>query len=266
MSGELTWSELKSGSAFQARIIGALMLREMRTRFGEYHFGYVWALIEPLVQIGILSGMFYVLGARPPLGMSYEAFFFTGYVTFAIFRDLSTRGSTSVSANRALLALPPVRNMDAIWARLGLEVMTSVASVSFLIAIFLYLEVPIVPADPLRVGQGFAAMLVLGAGFGILNAVLVAMIKPWSMILSWMMRLQYIFSGVFFLPEKLPPVALDILVWNPASHGIALVREGFYSGYKCNILMSPYPFVVGGALAVLGLTLEKLFRRRVDAK
>lgn len=266
MSGELTWSELKSGAAFQGRIIGALMMREMRTRFGEYHFGYVWALIEPLVQIGILSGMFYVMGSRPPLGLSYETFFFTGYVSFAIFRDLSTRAGTAVSANRALLALPPVRNMDAVWARLGLEIMTIVAGTSFLVLIFLYLEVPIIPSDPLRVAYGFSAMVALGMGFGVLNAVLVALVKPWSMMLSWFMRLQYFLSGVFFLPEKLPPVALDILVWNPAAHGIAMVREGFYSGYKCNLLMSEYPFVVGAALAVLGLTLEKSFRRRVDAK
>ena len=266
MSGELTWSELKSGAAFQGRIIGALILREMRTRFGEYHFGYVWALIQPLVQIGMMSGMFYVMKAHPQLGTSFEVFFFTGFVTFGIFRDLSTRAASSVSANRALLALPPVRNMDAVFARLGLEIITNIASTAFLVAIFFYLELPITPHDPLRAAQGFAAIVVLGSGFGILNAVLVALVKPWNMILSWIMRLQFFFSGVFFLPEKLPPFAVDILIWNPAAHGISLVREGFYSGYKCNIIMDLYPFGFGIALAILGLTLEKVYRRQVDAK
>lgn len=266
MSGSMTWSEFKSGAAFQGRIIGALMLREMQTRFGEYHFGYVWALIEPLAQIGILSAMFYISGTRPPLGTSFETFFFTGYVTFAIFRDLSSRASSSVSANRALLALPPVRNMDAIWARLGLELMTSIASIAFLVSIFLYLEVPIVPNDPLRFSLGIASVISVGAGFGILNAILVPIFKLWGVVLSWLMRVQYFLSGVFFLPEKLPPYAQEVLMWNPVTHGIAIVREGFYGGYKCNVLIVEYPFLFGAGAALLGFSLEKMFRRRVDAK
>lgn len=46
----------------QRRVIRALVIRETRTRFAEFRLGYGWALIEPILHIGLLSATFAVLG------------------------------------------------------------------------------------------------------------------------------------------------------------------------------------------------------------
>ena len=40
------------------RVILALMLREMTTRYGKSTGGYIWAFAEPLGMIAILSAVF----------------------------------------------------------------------------------------------------------------------------------------------------------------------------------------------------------------
>ncbi len=266
MASALTLNELMQGSRLQGRIIGALMLREMRTRFGEYRLGYAWALLEPLAQIGIMSTMFYLLGSRPPLGTSFEAFFFTGFVSFSFFRDLAQKGMSAISANRPLLSFPPVRNMDAVWARLALELITHLTSLFFVMVILGYLGVPIMPADPLKFAEGYLSIIVLGIGFGIFNATFSPLFKVWSILFSWFARVQFFISGVFFLPERLPPAALDYLRWNPTTHSLAYVREGFYGTYQSNILVEAYPFLVGIVLALVGLTLERVYRKQVSPR
>ena len=264
MAGSISGAELRRGLGQQARIIGALMLREMRTRFGQRQFGYAWALIEPLIQIGILSGMFYILGAKPSLGTSYETFFLTGYITFTFFREPATQAAQSITANRALLTFPPVRNIDTVWARIILEVVTGIAALGFVVITFAFLEIPVVPDNPLRVAFGLLSMIILGAGFGIFNAIISTLFKSWMMVWGWFMRLQYFTTGIFFVPEKLPPFLLDYLKWNPSMQGIIIVREGFYSGYQSTMLIKSLPMVCGISLILLGLVTEKLYRRRVS--
>jgi hypothetical protein len=45
----------------QRRVIGALIIRETRTRFADAKLGYGWALIEPILHITLLSVTFAVL-------------------------------------------------------------------------------------------------------------------------------------------------------------------------------------------------------------
>jgi capsular polysaccharide transport system permease protein len=162
--GSLTLTDVKKGTLIQGRIIAALVMREMRTRFGEMQLGYAWALIEPLVQIGILVTIFSMLGRRPPLGTSFEAFFLNGYVPYAMYSQISSRTAQAIAANRALVSFPPVRNMDTVWARIGLETATGITSFILLILIFTFIDINVVPNDVVNYFFGFVSVIALGAG------------------------------------------------------------------------------------------------------
>lgn len=43
--------EKRSSFQIQLAVINALMIRELKTRFGRYRMGLVRALLEPLIQI-----------------------------------------------------------------------------------------------------------------------------------------------------------------------------------------------------------------------
>jgi capsular polysaccharide transport system permease protein len=262
--GSLTLSDVRRGTQVQGRIIGALFLRELRTRFGSMQLGYAWALIEPLVQITILVEIFSILGRRPPLGTFYASFFLTGYLPYFVFSQLANRAATAISANRALLTFPPVRNMDTAWARIFLEVATGFASFLLLAAVFAFLDIPVIPNDVVQFALAFLAISCLGAGMGMVNAAMSTLFDWWMIIFGWFLRLQYFFCGIFFLSDALPPGARVFALVNPLAHCITWAREGFYRGYTSPYLDKVFPFTVAIVLMIVGLSIERIFRRKVS--
>ncbi|MBM3613658.1 MAG: hypothetical protein FJX19_11965, partial [Alphaproteobacteria bacterium] len=46
---------LRRSFAIQRRVIGALVLREVITRYGRHNLGFAWLLLEPLVfTLGVI--------------------------------------------------------------------------------------------------------------------------------------------------------------------------------------------------------------------
>ena len=46
------FSNIGGGIQEMGRVIHALILRDMRTRFGRHHLGYIWAFLEPIITVG----------------------------------------------------------------------------------------------------------------------------------------------------------------------------------------------------------------------
>ncbi len=49
-------------------VIGAVILRDMRTRFGRSHYSYLVALMWPFLHVLILVTVYKLLGRAAPLG------------------------------------------------------------------------------------------------------------------------------------------------------------------------------------------------------
>ena len=48
-------------------VIRAIILRETRVRFGRKRLGYLWALLEPMLHILALSGIFILFNRVSPV-------------------------------------------------------------------------------------------------------------------------------------------------------------------------------------------------------
>lgn len=51
----------RSGFEVQKVTVEALFLREIRTRFGKFRLGYLWAILEPSAHLLILLGILVTL-------------------------------------------------------------------------------------------------------------------------------------------------------------------------------------------------------------
>ena len=60
------------------RTIAALMMREMATTYGRSPGGYLWALVEPIGAVAILTLLFSLAFPAPPMGKSFGLFYATG--------------------------------------------------------------------------------------------------------------------------------------------------------------------------------------------
>jgi capsular polysaccharide transport system permease protein len=243
------------------RVVGALVIREMGTRFGRSVGGYFWALAEPLGGIVLLSVAFSLALRTPPLGTSFILFYATGIVPFYMFSAISRGVASAVKSNKGLLNYPVVTVLDAVFAKFALNFMTVLLIALALVGGILIVVQPYVTLDLGAVALAFLLAALFGLGVGTMNCVLFGFFPTWSNIWSVLTRPLFILSGIFFTFESVPAEFQAILWWNPLVHVISIMRSGFYGFYDPMFVSIPY--VLGIAL-FLFVTGAYLLRRHAS--
>lgn len=111
----------RSGFEVQKVTVEALFLREIRTRFGKFRLGYLWAILEPSAHLLILLGIFGYIMHRTMPDISFPVFLLNGLIPFFIFSSISNRSVGAIEANQGLFNYRPVKPIDTIIARALLE-------------------------------------------------------------------------------------------------------------------------------------------------
>lgn len=250
-------------SAGRLRTITALVLREMSTRYGKSPGGYVWAILEPMGMIIVLSFGFSLLLRSPSLGNSFILFYATGYLVFTMFLKLSQVVATSLTFSRALLTYPAVSWLDAVAARILLNVLTNLLVSYLLLAGILIVVDNRVVLDFGPILRAYAMAITLGIGAGLVNAVIVSFFPVWHIIWGVITRPLFLASGIILIYEELPPMAQGILVYNPLMHVTGEAHKGFYPMYNPQYIDKTYVMIIGMVLCALGLMLMRRFHKRI---
>ena len=235
------------------RTIAALMLREMGTSYGRSPGGYIWAILQPIGMIFILSLAFSLVLRAPSLGTSFVLFYATGYLPFSFFDTIVQKIGSSIRFSRALLSYPGVTWIDAVIARLLLNMITSGVVFCLVISGILVRVETRTILDLVHVINGVMICVLVGLGVGLCNAVLGGLWPIWGQIWGIFSRPLFLASGVFFLYEDMPSTAQNILWWNPLLHGTGLVRAGFYPTYQAEYTSLIYSYGLALVLIALGL-------------
>jgi capsular polysaccharide transport system permease protein len=251
---------MKALAVTQARVIGALVLRETRTRFGRNQLGYLWALAEPITYVALLSIIFGALSRHAPFGNDIGLFFATGILPYLYFTGLTKSLGAAFEANEALLSYPIVKETDTLFARAALETATSVMVIVLTLGGMIVL---VKGPAPDRVHVMAGAIIGLGlAGFGVgtINAAIGRLVRSWKQTYDLVTRPLIVLSAVFYPLESLPADLRSILSWLPTVQGVEWFRSGYYEGYRCSDLAPDYLIISGLVLAVTGLALERVLR------
>jgi capsular polysaccharide transport system permease protein len=260
-----SWAVWTEGIRLQFRVIAALIRRETRAHFGERRLGYLWAVIEPALHMVVLGLLFsYVMRRHSPLGGSLMMFMLTGLMTYFLFYKLASYVAGAVSENRSLLNLPPIKPLDVMVARAILET-TTYLFVGFIL--FLWLAMTghgdAVPSHPIRLAAGIATTICFGFGVGLINAIIRIFVLNWSTIFGFLLSPIFLLSGIWFLPDGVPPPFRGYLLYNPLMHCIMWVRSGYYRSYDPPELDRGYAACVSLLIVAIGLTLLRVMRRKI---
>ncbi|TDK50889.1 ABC transporter permease [Antarcticimicrobium luteum] len=245
------------------RTVFALILREMSTSYGRTPGGYAWAILEPLGAILVLSVGFSLVIRTPPLGTSFILFYATGYMPFDLYQTLANTIGKAINFSKPLLKYPAVTWLDAVLARFLLNSLTGILVTILLIAgILAVIDSRTVLNLPPAVEAMGLAML-LGLGVGMMNCAIMGLFPLWETIWSIITRPLFIASGVFFLYDTMPPLAQEILWYNPLLHITGLMRTGFYATYTASYVSHVYVLGVSLALLAMGLILMGRYHREI---
>ncbi|EYD70566.1 ABC transporter permease [Limimaricola hongkongensis] len=249
---------------FQAlRAILALVLREMGTTYGRSPGGYVWAILQPIGVLAIMSLAFSAVLRSPSLGTSFILFYATGYLPFSGYGEIQGKVSNALRFSKALLAYPRVTWIDTILARLILAVLTKVTVGCIVFAGILALVDTRASLDIGPILNAVALSACIGLGVGMMNCLLNGLVPIWSNIWGILTAPLFLASGVIFLYEDMPQFAQDILWWNPILHAVGVMRRGFYPTYEASYVSLTYGYGLGATLILLALVLLRRHHKRV---
>lgn len=252
------------GVVGQLQVVHALLLRETKTRFGESQLGYLWALAQPLLWIGMFAIIYLAFGRMAPPGMSMLAFLATGIVPFSLFRETAGRCLSAIDSNKGLLFYPQVRPLDLVFARVVLEAVTQLSVLAVLMGGVALYEGPFAIDSVLETFVGLALASGLGASFGLVCCGLTVFSRSVERLFPAVMRPLFWLSALFHPVESLPKSFRDILLLNPVTHAIELVRDGWFPGYRARHSEAIYAAVWILVMLFLGLSLERVARRRIE--
>ena len=100
------------GLRVQVKVIKALIVRELVTRFGRDNIGFLWIVAEPLLFAGLVGFVWTFIRGVDKGGISVVAFVVTGYIPLTFLRHSFGRSAKIFQSNSALLYHRQVKILD----------------------------------------------------------------------------------------------------------------------------------------------------------
>ena len=238
-------------------MIGALLVRELLTRYGRNNIGFLWLFVEPAIFVLIVTIVWSTLKNIHGSNLPIVAFALTGYSSLLLWRNAVSRCIGAVRSNKALLFHRQVTITDIFTARILLELIaisTALVGLTFGFYAFGWLNLP---EDALQVTGGWLLLAWFAAGLGLTIGglsekadVIGRFWHPFSYILMTV-------SGVAYIVDALPPQMREIALWVPMVNAVEYMREGWFGSAMRAHYDLAYLAAFNVGLTLVGLTLVR---------
>ncbi|MCJ2034307.1 ABC transporter permease [Methylobacterium sp. J-068] len=245
-----------------SHVIRALVLRDMRTRFGGSHWGYAVVVLWPVAHIFLIVGIMAFRGMPSPMGDSPLLFVATGCVPALTFQYISREVMKAIMNNRPLIYYPQVKIFDLMIARLLVEIVKGFTGLVIVLAILACLGVDPIPEEPAVAIGGYCAAIFMGIGIGSINIGIVSFFPGWQLGYILVTISMYISSGIFFLPHMLPAQIYEIMKWNPMVQIVEWVRVAYEPALGVEVDHA-YVLLIAGSTLAIGLVMERTVVRHL---
>lgn len=250
------------------RVVGALLMREMATRFGREGLGFAWLVAEPLV---FCLGVIFLWALTKPTfnsehGIQLAPFVMSGYMCLILIRHLINLLTPAIQANMGLLYHRLVTPMHILIARMVLEI--GGATIAFVVLYLALLAIGQVgpPHNILLLYAGWGTVAFSGAGFALIMTGLVMRFEAMDRVVGLISYLMIPVSGAFFMVSWLPHSFQRIVMLVPFVHGTEAIRAAIFGEFVETHYSFIYAIAAGAILHVLGLLLIFSSLDRIDVE
>jgi ABC-type polysaccharide/polyol phosphate export permease len=245
----------RSPSAWRELVLH-LVLRHLRVKYQRSVLGFVWTLLNPLLTVGVLFGVFHFV-VRLPVP-DYWAFLLSGYFVWSFAQQTLTAATTVLPEHAHLsrnLPLPGEALILATALSRLVEFLIEMALVLVLLAVFHHHGVP---ATFLWLPILVVLQLALVLGLTLATATASAFFHDIQHAVPIGLMVIFYASPVFYPASLVPEIAQPFFQLNPFAGLLTLYHNALYDG------VAPDPSLTALTSIVIALTAwigHALFRR-----
>lgn len=201
------------------RLLVALVVRDIASRYQGSRAGLVWALLHPLVMLGIYTFVFsevFALKWRPgdASPLEFALFLFAGLVVFNLFAEVVGRAPTLVLSNPHYVKRVVFPLHLLVWVSIGTALFHATAGFAIWL-VFHVLHFGAPPLSLLQLPLVLLPLILLAAGAGFLLAALGVFLRDVGQaVLVCVTGLMFL-SPVFYPLAAVPAEFADLFRLNP---------------------------------------------------
>ena len=252
-----------AGWRIQRRVISALMIRELVTRFGRENIGFLWIMVEPLLFAVLVGLVWRVMKGPEDHGISVIAFVATGYIPLTFFRNSVTRSVRIFSVNSSPMYHRQIKVLDFVFVRVLIEMIGSMMAYLFIAVLLITLDEFPIPFDLGALIAGWFLYSLFTFALCLVLAPLSEMNEVLEKIMPVTTYIMIPFSGTFNMTSWLTPEAQQAMYYSPFVQGMELMRYGVF-GPRVNAQWSiEVPIAASIVLIFIGLAMCRRVRREL---
>jgi capsular polysaccharide transport system permease protein len=248
----------------QRRVLHALLMREIITRFGRENLGVLWLVGEPMLFTLGVATLWTAAGLHHGSPIPIVAFAVTGYSSVLMWRNSANRSGGAIAQNKPLLFHRNVRVIDVLLTRIGLEIGGATASFIVLSTLFTFVGWMPLPGDLLMVLCGWFMLAWFGASLALLIGAGTAHSEIVERLWHPAAYLLFPLSGAGFMVEWLPVGMQKFVMLLPMVHGVEMLREGYFGNVVPTHYDVGYMASCCLVMSLTGLYLVREAGRRVE--
>jgi ABC-type polysaccharide/polyol phosphate export permease len=250
--------------AIQRRVLYALLMREIITRFGRENLGVLWLVGEPMIFTLGVTTLWAAAGFNHSSAIPIVAFAVTGYSSVLMWRNGVSRSVSAIEQNKNLLYHRNVQVIDVLLTRIVLEIGGATSSFVILSLFFIFIGWMPTPVDLLQVALGWIML----AWFGTSLAFLIGAASVGSDLVERLWHpvayLLFPMSGAAFMVEWLPTKLQEVVLLLPMVHGVEMLRQGYFGNVVRTHYDLGYMATFCLVLSLAGMYAVRVLGRRLE--
>ena len=248
------------------RVLHALILRELMTRFGRHSLGFFWVVGEPLILSLCVMAAWTAAQHKLEDDVGIIPFVLSGYVMLTMWRHIVGRSQHCFREYSGLMFHRNISYVDAVIARSLLEI--GGTGIAFWVAYVPFYLVGVIDPiyDPSLIIGGWLLLGWFSFAVGLLIAALTELNEIVEKFIQPFMYVTLPLTGMFSMISWLPDRMGRVLAYSPTANCFEMFREGLF-GHKVDAYWDAvYTAKCCLVLTALGLLLAQRARYYVRSE
>jgi capsular polysaccharide transport system permease protein len=264
--GSAGFERVRSELDKHRRIIWALLMRELSTRYGRDDIGFLWVIAEPLLFASAVSVMWSFIRTPFENGIRIVPFIITGYLPLILVRQTVNFSVSAVKVNSNLLYHRQITPLHLFMARFLIEFLGVTTAFVVISTALVCVNLMGIPKNLGLVIASWLLLTWISLGLALVMGALAEIFEFMERIVQIVTYIYIPVSGAFIMASTMSPGFRKAVLVLPFIHCSEMLRSGWFGEFITVYYSAAYAAEWAAGLTLLGLLLVQFVRSRVEVE